>query len=633
MPLGNPGPGAAPIGGATPGGQFSPAGGGTPSGFSGPAGGATPIPAGGGTTQGGGEAGGATGGSGGGSSLPPGGQGGPATGGPATSGPGFGGATPRAKKVTSFEGALTWEWWWSLNRERFLNLKATVRRRATLTPNSDQWVGESALEDNTELAAQARRMRMQIIPFLRRGLRDEHPAVRAESLLALGKVALKSEARIVAKHLGDENRQVVESALLSLGLLADPAGVDLLKSIVSDSADGRKLLGSSGRIASELRAIAAVSLGLAGRPGPKADRSGADVLIETLQSEERNIAVNIAAAMGLGVMRAQEAGPALSAVLADASRDAYLRANAAGALGKIRDAAALPALMKGLRDRDTQVRRSSALALGLVAPSGDERVVKALLKAAQSGADRMQRNFAILSLGEIGGETARNVLMRMVDKGSVFEKSFAAVALGIHAWKRDETAKDDIAKLLRRQMLDNKTCRVRGACMIGLALLGHTDSKKEIDTIVQRHGHADLRAHGCIALGLLRATESVPTIRTVLHDRSNADLRTAASIGLGLIGDEEAAKLLSQSARKSGGSLRGAALQGMGLVGDLDIAVGLGRMLSIRKLGYSAESRSYAATALGLLGDKDEIPALSLVSEDLDYTAQRGVLTRLLGRF
>ncbi|MCX7938104.1 MAG: HEAT repeat domain-containing protein [Thermoflexales bacterium] len=83
------------------------------------------------------------------------------------------------------------------------------------------------------------------------------------------------------------------------------------------------------------------------------------------------------------------------------------------ALGELREAGAVDALLQALRDEDVEVRIAAAQALGAI---GGERVVDALLQAL-GDEDVEVRHAAARALGAIGGERAVDALLRDEDVG------------------------------------------------------------------------------------------------------------------------------------------------------------------------------------------------------------------------
>jgi HEAT repeat protein len=85
--------------------------------------------------------------------------------------------------------------------------------------------------------------------------------------------------------------------------------------------------------------------------------------------------------------------------------DPKQRANAAGMLGKLGDAQAVPALMVALADPKTHVRRAAAWALSVIPDAPDARALEALT-AALVDKDTYVVSMALSTLGKIGDARA-----------------------------------------------------------------------------------------------------------------------------------------------------------------------------------------------------------------------------------
>jgi HEAT repeat protein len=88
-------------------------------------------------------------------------------------------------------------------------------------------------------------------------------------------------------------------------------------------------------------------------------------------------------------------------------KDENVREQAAEALGEIRDATGVPALIDALKDKDENVREQVARALGNI---GDAAAVPALIEALKN-ADEHVRMYAASALGKFGDATAVPALM------------------------------------------------------------------------------------------------------------------------------------------------------------------------------------------------------------------------------
>jgi hypothetical protein len=129
------------------------------------------------------------------------------------------------------------------------------------------------------------------------------------------------------------------------------------------------------------------------------------------------------AAFALGAIRDARAVETLIGALKDAKVD--VRGRAAGALGAIGDAGAVEALKELLKDEDVFVRELAAWALGQI---GDARAVEASIEALKDDAADVRRG-AALALGWVGGARAVEALEKALKDKDLAVRENAAWAL------------------------------------------------------------------------------------------------------------------------------------------------------------------------------------------------------------
>jgi HEAT repeat protein len=124
-----------------------------------------------------------------------------------------------------------------------------------------------------------------------------------------------------------------------------------------------------------------------------------------------------------------------------------VRSSAAGALGKIGDAQAIPGLLKLVEDSDSDVRSSAADALGKI---GDAQAIPGLLKLVEDSNSQVRKS-AVDALGKIGDEKAIPGLLKLVEDSDSYVGWSAADALGNIG---DEKAIPGLLKLLEHSDSD-----------------------------------------------------------------------------------------------------------------------------------------------------------------------------------
>ena len=130
------------------------------------------------------------------------------------------------------------------------------------------------------------------------------------------------------------------------------------------------------------------------------------------------------AAWALGAMRNKSAVPLLSQSLHDG--EAAVRSKSAWAIGALDGSEAVPALVEALKDSDAGVREQVAWALGAI---GDRRAVDGLIGALTDSAAGVRKQ-AAWALGAIGDGRAVNALTKCLKDADAGVRKQAAWALG-----------------------------------------------------------------------------------------------------------------------------------------------------------------------------------------------------------
>ena len=530
---------------------------------------------------------------------------------------GSGGAT---KKAT--DTSLSWNVWWRMNDDQYLNLRSHLTRIDRQTSSADEIAGEVLASGDVSRTMGAA-MQREVRAALLEALKDPYFDVRAAAVVALGKVATDGVDKDLVAMLKDPTLQVQESTCLGLGLVGQRSAVPLLIDIMRNDAKTRRdVAGMTKDFLARTRAFAALGIGLIGARTDIADTGAIEALLAQARAKEADDEVAVGAVVALGVMRAQSAVPGLIDLLNAEEASPLLRSYAATSLGKIKDRSALRALARTLVSKHTNLVESSAIALGLVATPVDSDVLKALETVVRSGAQAAARNFAVIALGEIGGVENRNLLLKMLDEPNVAIRTFAAIGLGVYFAKHDDKA--SFAPVGSRLLADFQQARntdVRGADAIALGLMRYEPAGRPLLAALEQESSAAVRGHLCTALGLIGLKDAIATIRDVVKERTDVEVRQDAAIALGLLGDASAAELLRSEIELAEQNLtvRAAVSKGLGFIGDIRVVP------TLRKMALPPESsditRAFAVVALGLLGDKDSLPLLARIAENNNYQA------------
>jgi HEAT repeat protein len=314
----------------------------------------------------------------------------------------------------------------------------------------------------------------QAVPALMERLSDQEPGVRESAAYALGSIGDSRARDALASRLdrGERNpacRAAIAWSLGSMGPL-DERALTILMSEASSGPPPMRIaaehaLGGAG----DSRAIPILIAGMgyaAGRSNDP-DRPGAT---SAGSYGVRNEAVSALVSLAL---RQPETGRALMEALGDA--DPNIRMNAAKALGRIGDAAAVPGLIgRAGSDDDMYVRMASAEALGLI---GDRRAVEALSAFVSGGprgevADRA-RGAAAEALGRLGDGRASDTLIGALDDSSEIVRMAAIRALGR---LRDRRAVAPLTARLEGDRFES----LRSAAALALGFIGGSEARSAL---------------------------------------------------------------------------------------------------------------------------------------------------------
>jgi HEAT repeat protein len=563
---------------------------------------------------------------------------------------GSAGGGPRTSAGLDLGPSLAkWQYWWEFNREPFLDLKAKIHGPSVVTGSDDFFLGRvdrSAARDSLRPTPET--IRRVIVPALLEALQKErNREILDSSMIALAKIG-GDDAFVdaIAAYLPDRNQTLVEAAAVSLGILARPKALPILRDLALDAPEGRKLVGRS-EVPFRVRAFATYGLGLLAYAAPETRKEVASILLEALESGRTAWQdVRIAAVISMGLFADPEGRtvPALERVLDDAEAKETLRAHVPVSLAKILraspgDARArvverLVRSMRGSEEKE-RVRESCVIALGLLTTPADghaEDALRALGDVISSGREQ-ERNFAAISLARIGGPEAVRMLRRGLARGKNLIRPWSGLALGVlcHTARKEGTLIPDRAGILeelRVALREESNPEYVAAYALALGLAGDTGALEEMARRLERIGDEEARGYLCVAMGLLESPEA----RELLHREVQGALRKPAlleraAIGLGLLSDREAVpELLRILAESKTLAVQAAVATALGYIGDERSVEPLVAMLKNEELTDFA--RGFAAVALGIVADKEPLPWNSKIAVSVNY---RALVPTLLG--
>jgi HEAT repeat protein len=419
-----------------------------------------------------------------------------------------------------------------------------MQQRVVVTPlRNEAGIAGLALsvEDVTE--------RLDAERQLAHALRDPDPAVRKAAIERFGPLLAEGPASVQAV-MRDEDWQVRRAAV---GALAANPNRELLDAVIAALRDGHHdfsllssaigLLEATGMNAADaliellrsddadVRIQAALALGL---------QSGTDVvqaLVAALEDPDRNVRFH--AIESLGRLGAADAVAPLSAMAAEA--DFFLAYPAIEALVKINDPSAAPRIVSRLDDAD--LRDAAADALGVL---GDEDTVGPLVGHLEhAGAPVGSIVGALASIharyeetSGAGGRIEDLTRRLLTPRGTQAVLDFVPVASGVElrsallvlSWTGTASVAEALARLLGEAAVPHDV--VETLVRFGSPILGVLIGQ------LQR-GSIDTRRAAAVALGRLGDRTAVPALITMLEEGETSLLPVIAT-ALARLGDQRA---------------------------------------------------------------------------------------------
>ena len=606
-----PGEGAGPgTGGPNNGGPTTP----------GPGGPGTPGPGGGPTTPGTGPG------------APGGGGGGPR--GPVTGG-GFGG-----KKNKPGEGFEQWQFWWENNKDRYLDLRARLGSGAVQSGGAAFLTGLGRKEAvNTSKRPSADEVNATLVPILRSVLGEDDADIVDSAVLAMGRMVSKESASLVIEDirasLGNKNLTVKQSAILSLGVLGSVDAVPDLMEILGDTQKGRTLLDERGSIQSLQRAFAATALGYIGSP------ETVEVLMEAVtKNKNSEIDIRSMAILSLGMFteRKEEIVQFLAEQLKDSKMDRTTAAQVPVALARLAPESAplVPELLKLAKGRKTDIRmaESCVVALGELATPDDAEVIDELYDIITESKNQQARHFAFIALSQIGGKAAKDQATHsaLLDKMNKFllkelakpktktHRPWAGLSLSLLAREYPDSSSTRIKIMSKvvEAFEDSNDPSHKSAFAVGLGLLNARASGDMMyEELLDTHD-LNLKGYLAVALGMMRHADSLPTLRKLVLDNKDPKMRLQVATSLGLQGDVEAVPILLEALKEASTlNVISSMAKAIGLIGDKSAIQQLSDLVGDKRAPGLA--RAFGCVAIGLIGEKSNLPWNVRLSEGANY--------------
>ncbi len=523
----------------------------------------------------------------------------------------------------------TWQLWWGMNGEHWLRSRSLTRQHG-LAGSVD--AAFSALP-RFEPIGQSR-ARREIVPFLLQQLNAESPAMRASTVIALGRICTHKDSAVQSRvrlMLTDPQLDVRAACLLALGFIGSEATLPELMAVALDAPFGRMLLHQNREIPNQLRSVACIALGMVcARSGSPLATSATQMLLRIAAGNEPSGDLRGSAILALALYSPHSAVPRLIALAGDTELEQSLRAHALTTLGRIGDPAAIKPVVAALQDERGLVVAAAATALGFLCKPDDDTSLAALRAVAEGNGDRLAVSAAILALGECGPADTREFLMQLLQADAPFTSAHAALALGVHCKRLPHAA---TASALTAAWNRCSNLQEKGAFGVALAMAKAPDAARLLEAeLSARSVDRELAAFLSTALGMLGDRRSALALLPWISQTRDLHMRVRATQGALMLHSEEAVPLLIQllpASRSSQGSFT-ATVHALGLSSD---ARALPPLIqgAVDESGTLPElSRAAAVAALGILADKDHDSLLLGLRRGALYGATGGALSALL---
>jgi HEAT repeat protein len=614
---------------------------------------------------------------------------GPATGGPSSGGPSARPAGPSTGPAASTSNLELWEFWWGFNKDQYLNLKSAIYS-GVVTGGDDYFLGNGAKSQaKNSLKPSEEAIRQKIVPALKEALEKERANdIVTGAMIALAKIGdAKNESgesefeKIISKFLSDGSQEIHETAAVALGILANDVSVKTLESLLKDTPDGRKKVGTGKEVDYRTRAFAAYGLGLIGARTASNDirKEIAGILIDTLgKADNSQRDVKVAALVALGLVKIDvdksESPDAKSNATSsrqgeikfihkffqDQNNPFLVRAHAPTAMARLLDGAppdlrdsVAKTLVEGLGEHSkesNEVQESCVLALGQIGTCEktklDAEIRDTLKRVGEKSHDEQSKNFAMIALAQIGGrfgsgeniedaiKDSRTYLLTNMTKGKSSIRSWAGLSVGVmeraildNNNKAGQTPSVSSKESLRTALKDCADPEQLGAYAIGCGICKDIEAKDILVDKLKKVGTDQAKGYVAVGLGLMDARESVKAIQDIVREsKYKPELMKQAAIGLGLLGDKDLVPdLVKMLGEAKGLATQAAISSALGFIGDSRSIDPLVEMLKNAQLTQSA--RGFAAVALGIVADKEPFPWNSKISTNINYRANTTTLT------
>ncbi|MEH2422139.1 MAG: HEAT repeat domain-containing protein [Nostoc sp.] len=286
-------------------------------------------------------------------------------------------------------------------------------------------------------------------------------------------------------------------------------------------------------------------------------------------------------------------------------KDSDVRRSAASALGGIGNEAAVSVLIGALQNEDSDVRRSAVYALGRI---GNEAAVSALISALQHEYSDVCWS-AGSALGTIGNEAVVSALISALQHEYSVVRQSATDALGRIG---NEAAVSPLISALQHEYSD-----IRQSAADALGRIGNEAAVSALISALQ-HEYSDVRWSAADALGRIGNEAAVSALIGALQ-HEDSHIRWIAADALGKIGNEAAVSALISALQHEDSHVRQSATDALRKIGNEAVVSALISDLQ----DEDSHVRWNATDALERIGNEAAVSALIGTLQDEDYYIRR----------
>jgi len=534
----------------------------------------------------------------------------------------------------------TWETWWALTRIEFFPHRFV---KAVTSSEGPQMKGVQALAPAV--------VREKLWKPLLKLKDDKQVFVREAALITIGRVAsdegLREEARkILLVGIKDPNHLVARAAALGLFYVADDSCLLPMAKLAEDvKADA------------DVRAFLALTL-----TAMKSDMAGP--LLERLITHDKDaeFEVQAAALMALGYVDGAASARRLLDTYQDKKFRNELRAIAVESFGRRGVFAdGFKPLTDALDDRETQIRRSAAMAVGCLdyrtdaeraiaklvepydtstgapLPADVTAQVEVLRKQVPAQREAMQKpvreivkklghqlendnddfvsGMCAISLGRIAAQVDESFAIRVLERDLKKERNkvreYEILALCI--------AKAPSAYEIAREAVEgkNKQPTTIGAGLIGLGILGDARGNDVCRKVLEESSHPMIRGFAAIGMGLLGDEKSLQPIMSLLKTTKSPDAMSFGALGLALLGKKQGGDLLvKRLTETTNGDVAAFNVYGLGIMKD---RTKLDQLIDISLNHDNFFVQSAAVAAIGYVSSAEDYPRRHTMARGFNY--------------